>query len=434
MTEQIAIPQLARSKTLAQLALIIAVVTWISLLILVKIFPAYAALLHILMLAAEAGVVGGLADWYAITVLFRNPFGRLPLPKLLRDHTEIIPRNKARIAESMGRFVQENFLSPQVVSQSLQRSDVTLIAGEWLAKPQNAAQVVDVIQQAAPRILDFFEQETISSFMQDNIVQWAKSTDMHNLTSELLRAVLENDFHQDVIQRGLDLANQWIKENPEKAHQLAGRMFDELGVGTLAWGAGLIGIDVQQRIINTFLKKVEQILGDPEHPWLTAIEVRGHELMLALRDADSGASRALNSTKNALLESPAVVNFLTGSVVILRDAIKRDLQSPQSAIAQNLRAAIVRLGVNLQTSQEVRQTLNTQIEKLAVTFSNEYADKIIRYISQRIHEWDSREMISKIESEVGGDLHMIRVNGVVVGAFIGLVLGVIRAVVEQIPL
>ncbi len=433
MTEATAIPQLARSKALAQLALIIAVTTWIILLILVKFMPEHAALLHILMLAAEAGVVGGLADWYAITVLFRNPFGRLPLPKLLRDHTEIIPRNKARIAESMGRFVQENFLSPQVVSQSLQRSDVTMIAGEWLAKPQNAAQVVDVIQQAAPRILDFFEQETISGFMQDNIVQWAKSTDMHNLTSELLRAVLENDFHQDVIQRGLDLANNWIKENPDKAHQLAGKMFNELGVGTLAWGAGLIGIDVQQRIINSFLKKVEQILDNPEHPWLAAIELRGHELIVSLRDAESTSSRYLNQTKNALLDSPAVVNFLTGSVVILRDTVKRDLQSPQSAIAQNLHAAIIRLGVNLQFNQDVRQTLNEQIEKLAVTFSNEYADKIIRYISQRIHEWDSREMIGKIESEVGGDLHMIRVNGVVVGAFIGLVLGVIRAIIEQIP-
>lgn len=433
MTESHSIPQLARSKALAQLALVIAVLTWIILLILVKLLPQYSAFLHILMLGAEAGVVGGLADWYAITVLFRNPFGRLPLPKLLRDHTEIIPRNKARIAESMGRFVQENFLSPQVVSQSLQRSDVTMIAGEWLAKSQNARQVVDVVQQAAPRILDFFEQDAISSFMQDNIVQWAKSTNMHNLSSELLRAVLENDFHQDVIQRGLDLANNWIKENPEKAHQLAGRMFDELGVGTLAWGAGLIGIDVQQRIINSFLKKVEQILGDPEHPWLAAVEERGHALILALRNPDSAPSRYLNDTKNALLDSPAVVNFLTGSVVILRDAIKKDLQSSQSAIAQNLHAAIVRLGVNLQTNQDVRQTLNGQVEKLAVTFSNEYADKIIRYISQRIHEWDSREMIGKIESEVGGDLHMIRVNGVVVGAFIGLVLGVIRAVIEQIP-
>ena len=97
-------------------------------------------------------------------------------------------------------------------------------------------------------------------------------------------------------------------------------------------------------------------------------------------------------------------------------------------------AAFIRLGSNLSTSSEVRQTLNHEIEKLAVTFSADYADKVILYISQRIHDWDSSFMIDKIESEVGGDLHMIRVNGVVVGAFIGLVLGIIRAIVEYIPI
>lgn len=428
-----AIPQLARSRSLAQMALLTAVACWIVLLILVKIFPAYAWLLHILMLGAEAGVVGGLADWYAITVLFRNPFGNLPLPRLLREHTAIIPRNKARIAESMGRFVQENFLSPVIVRQSLQRADVTLMAGHWLAQPKNASLIVNTVQQAAPRILDFFEQDTISEFMHENIVQWAKNTQMHQLSSEMIRAVLDNDFHEDVLQRGLDTAHLWVKNNPEKAHTLARRMFNELGVGTLAWGAGLIGIDVQQRIINAFVQKVEQILANPEHPLRIGLEQRAHQLMLDLQNPDSAAAQQLNQSKNALLDSPAVINFLTGSIVILRDAIKQDLQSPQSAIAQNLRAALIRLGQNLTTSQAVRNTLNGEIEKLAVVFSSEYADKIIRYISQRIHEWDSSEMIGKIESEVGGDLHMIRVNGVVVGAFIGLILGIIRAVIEQIP-
>jgi uncharacterized membrane-anchored protein YjiN (DUF445 family) len=429
-----AAPQLARSRTLAEIALISAVVCWIILLILVKFLPEYSWLLHILMLAAEAGVVGGLADWYAITVLFRNPFGKIPLPSLLREHTEIIPRNKARIAESMGRFVQENFLSPSIVRQSLQRTDVTLMAGEWLAQPANAQQLTSLFQQTAPRILDFFGQDTISEFMQKNIVQWAKNTDMHHLSSELIRAVLENDFHEDVLQRGLDTAHVWVKNNPEKARALASRMFNELGVGTLAWGAGLIGIDVQRRIINAFMQKVEQILENPEHPLRVGLEQQSQQLMQALRDPESTAAQQLNSTKNALLDSPAVVNFLTGAIVILRDAIKGDLQSKQSAIAQNLQAAIVRLGRNLKTSAEVREVFNTEIEKLAVTFSTDYADKVIRYISARIHEWDSRDMIAKIESEVGGDLHMIRVNGVVVGAFIGLVLGVIRALVESIPM
>lgn len=429
-----AAPQLARSRTLAGMALITAVICWIFLLILVKFLPDYAWLLHILMLAAEAGVVGGLADWYAITVLFRNPFGKLPLPRLLREHTEIIPRNKARIAESMGHFVQENFLSPDIVRRSLQRTDVTLMASDWLARPANAQQISSWFQQIAPYILDFFGQDALSEFMRKNIVQWAKNTDMHHLSSELIRAVLENDFHEDVLQRGLDTAHAWIQNHPEKARALASRMLNELSVGTLAWGAGLIGIDVQRRIINALLQKVEQILANPEHPLRVGLEQQSHQLMLALRDPQSAAAQQLNSSKNSLLDSPAVVNFLTGAIVILRDAIKGDLQSEQSAIAQNLQTAIARLGHNLKHSQAVRQVLNTEIEKMAVTFSTDYADKIIRYISQRIHEWDSREMIAKIESEVGGDLHMIRVNGVVVGAFIGLILGIIRALVENIPM
>ena len=427
-------PQLARSKSLAQLALIIAAVCWVILLISAKLLPEYTWWLHILMLAAEAGVVGGLADWYAITVLFRNPFGNIPLPALLREHTEIIPRNKARIAESMGRFVQENFLSPDIVRRSLQRTDVSLMVGHWLAQPSNAKLVVDLIQQTAPRILDFFEQDSISRFMQQNIVQWAKSTDMHQLSSEMIRAVLDNDFHEDVLQRGLDAAYLWVKNNPERTKELAQRMFKELGVGTLARGAGFLGIDVQKRIINAFVSKVEQILENPEHPMRLSIEARVQQLMLDLRDPESEAAQQLNDTKNALLDSPAVVNFLTGSVVILKDAIKRDLRKPDSAIAHNLVAAIMRLGSNLSNSIEVRQTLNHEIEKLAVTFSADYADKVILYISQRIHDWDSSFMIDKIESEVGGDLHMIRVNGVVVGAFIGLVLGIIRAIVEYIPI
>lgn len=144
-------PNLQRSKRFATMALITAVLAWICLMVLAKLLPDYIWLIHILMLSAEAGVVGGLADWYAITVLFRNPFGRLPIPKFLRDHTEIIPRNKDRIAESMGRFVQENFLSPQIVQRSLHNTDVSLAVGKWLANPQNNQQVSQLIQQTVPK-------------------------------------------------------------------------------------------------------------------------------------------------------------------------------------------------------------------------------------------------------------------------------------------
>ena len=426
------IPSLQRSKRFATIALIMAVVTWLVLMVVAKLIPEYVWLIHILMLGAEAGVVGGLADWYAITVLFRNPFGKMPIPKFMRDHTEIIPRNKARIAESMGRFVQENFLSPQVVEKSLQSTDLSLAIGQWLAKPENNAQVTQVIQQTVPKIFEFVGQEQIGRFIQNNSVQWVRNTQINTLASEMLRAVLENDFHQDVLQRGLDLAHEWVMSHPEETRQLTRTLFKELGVWKLAKGASWIGIDVQQRTIDSLVERVESMLADPQHPWRQKIEAMGQQLMLQLADDESSASQRLNSTKDALLDSPQVLNFISGAVVILCDAIKADLLKADSGIAQNLRVAIQQVGENIISNPAVRQLLNDRISGIAVNLSDQYSEKVIRFISERIHEWDSREMIDKIENEVGGDLHMIRVNGVVVGAFIGLVLGIIRALVDLI--
>lgn len=423
-------PSLSRSKRYATIALLSAVVAWIILMVLAKFWPEYAWIIHILMLSAEAGVVGGLADWYAITVLFRNPFGKIPIPKFLLDHTEIIPRNKTRIAESMGRFVQENFLSPQVVERSLNNTDLSLAIGQWLANPKNSNQIVHLIQQTVPKLFEFVSQEQIARFIQTNSVQWVKNTQINSLASEMLRAVLENDFHQDVLQRGLDLAHEWIVTHPDQARELTRTLFKELGVWKLAKGASWIGIDVQQRTIDSLIEKVESMLADPEHPWRQGIEQGAQSMMLQLADSNSEASRRLNEGKNALLDSPQVLNFISGAVVIFCNAIKHDLLKEDSGIAQNLRIAIEQIGQSLIQNRAVREVLNEKMTGLAISFSDQYSDKIIRYISERIHEWDSREMIAKIENEVGGDLHMIRVNGVVVGAFIGLVLGIIRALVD----
>jgi uncharacterized membrane-anchored protein YjiN (DUF445 family) len=425
-------PSLRRSKRFATIALVVAVLAWLALMLAAKLLPEYVWLLQILMLAAEAGVVGGLADWYAITVLFRNPFGHLPIPKFLRDHTEIIPRNKARIAESMGRFVQENFLSPQIVQRSLASTDLSLAAGRWLANPQHSTQVTQVIQQTVPKVFEFVGQQQIAGFIQSNSVQWVKNTRINTLASEMLRALLENDFHQDVLQRGLDVVHDWMTSHPEQTRELTRTLFKEMGVWRLAKGASWIGIDVQQRSIDSVIQRVEALLADPDHPWRLKIEEAGHELMLALADSDSLASQRLNTSKDALLDSPQVLNFISGAVVILCDAIKRDLQKPDSGIAENLRVAIQQVGENMISNASVRELLNQRLSGIAVDLSDQYSEKVIRFISQRIHEWDSSEMIDKIENEVGGDLHMIRVNGVVVGACIGLVLGIIRAAVEYL--
>lgn len=425
-------PTLARSRRLATVALVSAALLWIVFLLLERVFPEQRTLLAILALGAEAGVIGGLADWYAVTVLFRNPFGRLPLPRLLREHTEIIPRNKARIAVSMGRFVQENFMAPPVLRKSLREMDVSLAMGDWLAQEQNVRRISDVVQRVGPRLLQIFESRDIQAFLQENAVEWVKSTSMHQMISQVLRAVLENDFHHEALQLGLDSADQWVKANPQKAREVATRIFQELGVGGITRTASWIGIDVEKRIIETFVQQVEALLEDRAHPWRLGLEENAHNLMVALKDDNSAAAQRLNEVKNALADSPAVVNFVTSAIMVLRDAVKADLQRENSGVATNLRGALLRLGRHLQDDRHVRVALNAEIEDLAVVLAEEYSEAIIRYVATRIDDWDTREMIAKIETEVGGDLHMIRVNGVVVGAFIGLLLGVVRALIEYI--
>lgn len=426
-------PSLQRSRRLATIALIAAAVLWLVFIILARLLPDYGWLFEILSLGAEAGVVGGLADWYAVTVLFRNPFGRLPLPALLQEHTEIIPRNKTRIAQSMGRFVQENFLSPPIVRKTIQETDVSLKLGTWLAQEENAAQISALLQRIGPRLLQVFESKEIEAFIQQNAVEWVKSTPMHHMARETLRAVLENDFHHEALQLALDTADRWIKDNPEKAHDVARTIFEELGVGGLARGASWIGIDVQQKVINTFMDKVEKLLEDRNHPWRAGLESLATDLMKELRRKNTSASKRLNAAKNALVDSASVVSFVSGTIVILRDAIKKDLERKDSGLANNIKNALLRLGHHLQTNPRVRLALNQEIEDAAVVFAADYADAIIVYVSRQIHDWDTRDMITKIETEVGGDLHMIRVNGVVVGSVIGLLLGMGRALIEHMP-
>ncbi len=316
------------------------------------------------------------------------------------------------------------------MSRTLADTDLSLAAGHWLANPQNNTQVMQVIQQSVPKIFEFVGQEQISGFIQSNSVQWVKNTQINHLASEMLRAVLENDFHQDVLQRGLDLAHEWMINHPEKTQDITRNLFKEMGVWKLAKGASWIGIDVQQRSIDSVIGRVEAMLADPDHPWRLKIEESANIIMLELADENSQTSQRLNQSKNALLDSPQVLNFISGAVAILCDAIKSDLEQANSGIAENIRIAIQQVGQNIISNPSVRELLNTRLSSIAVDLSDQYSEKIILFISERIHEWDSREMIDKIENEVGGDLHMIRVNGVVVGAFIGLVLGIIRAIVE----
>jgi len=424
---------LIKNKRIATFLLVSMVVFWLILLFTSRQFPDYIGVFHILTLGAEAGVVGGLADWYAITVLFRDPFKHIWVPSFIREHTEIIPRNKARIAESMGRFVQENFLAPQIVRNKLEAIDMSLYVANFLAEPTNAKMIAGELKRLVPRFLKIAQNETINQFIKQSSVQWLSETPINQAVARTMKAVFDNKIHQDVIHLSLSSLDNWIHTNPQYAEEIIQKILDETGVfGHLSRGASVLGFDVKRNVVWGVLRTIRDLNTQPNHPIHLMVNHSIAQWMTALEDDNSEESKKLEAFKQSLVQSPTVVAFGFHIYESIMIGIIEDLESDQSAISRSLQGLMMRIGTQLAADIAVRQALNHEIAQFAEYAADRYADTVIQYVSEQIHNWDTRDMIDKIESEVGGDLHMIRVNGVVVGFMIGIILGMIRFAIEGI--
>ena len=426
------IPSLQVNRRRATLLLIAMSATWLILLIVAQFFPEHKLLFHILITGAEAGLVGGLADWYAITVLFRDPFKHIWTPKIIRDHTEIIPRNKSRIADSMGRFVQENFLAPHIVRQTIEARDVVLSVVTWLSIHENARSLTHEFQRLTPRVLKIFQNKDIEQFLQANLLDWINQTALNQPLSKILKAIFANQIHHDVIQLALDTLDQWILRNPTQARMILQKVLDETGlIGFLSRGVALLGFDLKKQTIDGILRTLRELQANPEHPIRMMINQSIQQWMVALEDDHSIESKQLEAVKQDLINNPTMTHFVMHVIGQIREAIIDDLESNGSAIAMNVQSLVQRLSLKLIEDHATRRAFNHEIALVAEYAASRYAEVIIAYIREQIEAWDTRFMIDKIESEVGGDLHMIRINGVVVGCMIGLILGVVRVLIEH---
>lgn len=426
------VPSLQVNRRRATLLLIAMAALWLVLLACSRIWPEYHHILAVLTTGAEAGVVGGLADWYAITVLFRDPFKHIWTPKLIREHTEIIPRNKARIADSLGRFVQENFLAPHIVRRTVEERDVVRHVAEWLADAQNSRLLTHEFQRIAPRILKIFQNKDIEQFMQSNIVDWLHNTALNRPVSRTLKALFDNEVHHDVIQMILDAVDLWISRNPQQAENILQKVLDETGlIGQISRGVSLFGFDLKRQTIDGILRTLRHLQRTPDHPIRQMMNQSILQWTEQLQHDDSIESKQLNAFKEQFIQNPTMTGFLMQVIANLRQSLIDDLESTQSAIGQNLNGLLQRMGQKLLQDDAVRQVFNHELALLAEYAAARYANTIVAYVREQIEAWDTRFMIEKIESEVGGDLHMIRINGVVVGSMIGLFLGVVRVWVES---
>ncbi len=420
-------PDFHRAHRLATALLAGVASLWVMLLLAVHFLHLSHSVEVVLGSAFEAGVVGGLADWYAITVIFRNPFGRFPLPAILRDHTAIIPRNKDHIALALGRFVQENFLAPERVHETLQKFDVTLHVAQMMRDEAQLGRLSDELQRIAVSTLEAFESDAIEAFIRDSVVEGLQHTDIHRMLSSWLFAIASNDTHHDALQYTIESIDLWAQTHRPQAEELIASTLRKSSVlSTLVHVGKMMGIHVEARVAEAILNALRDIHDDPEHPLRKQIDATLEQTRVALQQDDSWESRWLNQTKDRLSSSAVLIDFSMRAITNLRQMLKHDLQSSDSWVAAQGRKLAQQMAQRLIEQQAVREAINLQIERALTYASGHYAGSIIDYIRDTMLAWDTGEMTRKMEMEVGSDLHMIRVNGVLVGSLIGFCLGLSR--------
>jgi len=362
---------------------------------------------------AEAAMVGGLADWFAVTALFRHPLG-LPIP-----HTAIIPRNKDRIGEALATFLRENFLIPAVVARRMQRLDIAAAAGRFLQTPANEG---TRIRAGASRLIaDIFE--SLDDERLGGIVKGAISARLRNMqVSPLLGHALASAINEDRHVPMLEAAIRWMARALDANEQLIREMVQKKA----NWVLKLAGLDekLADAIIDGLKKLTVEMSTDPAHPVRIKVEEALVQLANDLQTRPETQER-VEAIKEQLLDNKSVSLWLDTLWQKGREAIIRAARNPDAVLAGKLGEVLKSMGGTLEKDARIRSAINQFARRAVVGMAASYGGSIVKLVSETIRSWDARTVTARLEAAVGRDLQYIRINGTLVGGLVGLLLYVI---------
>ena len=359
---------------------------------------------------AEAAMVGGLADWFAVTALFRHPLG-LPIP-----HTAIIPRNKDRIGEALARFLQENFLIPSVVARRMQRIDVAGATGRFLQTP--AGEGARIRAGASRLIADIFESlddERLGGIVKGAISNRLRKTEVSPLLGHALASAINEDRHVPM----LEAAIRWMARALDANEPLIRDMVHKKA----NWILKLAGLDAKlaDAIIDGLRKLTVEMSTDPGHPVRIKIEEALAQLANDLQTRPETRER-VEAMKEQLLDNKSVSLWLDALWQRGREAIIRAARNPDRVLAGKLGEVLKSMGSTLESDKRIRAAINQFARRAAVGMAASYGSQIVKLVSETIRGWDAQTVTNRLEAAVGRDLQYIRINGTLVGGLVGLVL------------
>jgi uncharacterized membrane-anchored protein YjiN (DUF445 family) len=362
---------------------------------------------------AEAAMVGGLADWFAVTALFRHPLG-LPIP-----HTAIIPRNKDRIGEALASFIKENFLIPSVVARRMQRLDVAAAAGRFLQTP---AREGNRIRAGASRLIaDVFESlddERLGGIVKGAISNRLRKMEVAPLLGHALASAINEDRHVPMLEAAIRWTARALDANEVLIRDMVRKKAN--------WVLKLAGLDAKlaDAIIDGLRKLTAEMSTDPAHPVRIKIEEALAQLANDLQTKPETRER-VEAIKEQLLDNTSVSLWLDALWQRGREAIIKAARNPDAVLAGKLGEVMKSMGGTLEKDRRIRAAINQFARRAVVGMAASYGGSIVKLVSETIRGWDARTVTNRLEAAVGRDLQYIRINGTLVGGLVGLILHVI---------
>ena len=364
---------------------------------------------------AEAAMVGGLADWFAVTALFRHPLG-LPIP-----HTAIIPENKDRIADTMAQFLRTNFLIPAVVARRMAGMNIARAVGDFLVEsPQKGeddtrSQIMGGAAEMLAEVLESLDPDRLGNQMRAGLASQFQKIDVSPLAGRMLESMMSDQRHKPLIDGFIRWAGLTLEDNEDTVKDVIHKRANAV----LRW----TGLDerISASVLDGLYKLLAEVLVDPDHPIRHKIEEGLGKLAQDLQD-DPETRERVEAMKNDLIENPAVAEWWMGIWERIRRSLIRRARSADTHLGVEMRKGLADIGRALKQDERLQIQINRFARRTVAGAATRYGSEIVTLVSETVKRWDATTITGRIENAVGRDLQFIRINGTLVGGLVGMTL------------
>lgn len=360
---------------------------------------------------AEASVVGGLADWFAVTALFRHPLG-IPIP-----HTAIIGRQKDRIGRIIGNFVQSHFLARDAVSAKLRGMRVAERLAQWISQPENAQRIALQLASGIAKTLEALPDDKIRELIQQGAKDRIHATRVAPVLGKTLALVVAGDRHQELLNEAIRLAGGAVEANRELIRK-------RIKASSPWWVPGIVDEKIYHRILAAIEQLLRDVSNDPDHPLRTSFDHKLRELVDRLQHSPETGARA-EALKEEWLSDGAIEELSSWVWETTRRAVTGYATRTEGNEPGPLARGVSAFGKTLLENPELLSQIEESAINLVVTTIEQHRHEVADLIAQTVAGWDPEATSKRMELAVGRDLQYVRINGTLVGGLVGLLIYVV---------